>query len=50
MQSFLSKNYMFHLSHNNAEKIKIFNRGVEATYEVTKKCILNISKSILLLI
>ena len=50
MKSFLSKDYSFHLQMNNAEKIKIFNRGADASYEVTQKIFLNGSKSVLLLI
>jgi ABC-type multidrug transport system fused ATPase/permease subunit len=50
MKNFLNKDYGFHLQMNNAEKIKIFNRGVDATYDITQKLILNASKSVLLLI
>lgn len=50
MKSFLDKNYGFHLQMNNSEKIKVFNRGVDATYDVTQRMILNVSKSLLLLI
>jgi len=50
LKSFLEKNYAFHLQMNNAEKIKIFNRGVDATYDVTQRIILSASKACLLLI
>ncbi len=50
MKSFLSKDYSFHLQMNNAEKIKIFDRGASASYAVTHKIFLNASKSALLLI
>lgn len=50
MKNFLDKNYGFHLQMNNSEKIKVFNRGVDATYDITQKMILNVSQSFLLLI
>jgi len=50
MKSFLNKEYAFHLRVNNSEKIKLFNRGIDATYDLTQKLILNASKAILLLV
>lgn len=50
MTHFLKKGYDFHLQMNNAEKIKIFSRGVDATYDVTQKLILDVSRAVLVLL
>ncbi len=50
MRSFLRKEYGFHLDVNNSEKMKFFNRGMDASYYLTEKLILEVPKSLLLLI
>jgi ABC-type multidrug transport system fused ATPase/permease subunit len=50
MNEFLQKNIFFHLSINNAEKLKIFNRGVDSVYDIAWQVILRIPKALLLLI
>ncbi|MFZ4461814.1 MAG: ABC transporter ATP-binding protein [Patescibacteria group bacterium] len=42
--------YIYHISTNNAEKIKIFNRGVYSVYDATNEVILNMLKNFLLCI
>lgn len=50
IDEFLKKNLYFHLSVNNAEKLKIFNRGVDSIYDISWQVTLRIPKALLLLI
>lgn len=50
IRSILSKSYGYHLQVNNAEKIKLFNRGVDASYDLVNEIVMKISRSVLILI
>lgn len=50
MRAFLMRPYAYHIATNNAEKIKVFNRGVDSIYDAANEVILNMLKNLLLCI
>jgi ABC-type multidrug transport system fused ATPase/permease subunit len=50
MESLLKKDQHYHLAVNNGEKIKLFNRGVDAIYDATWRVVLDVSQSAFLLV
>jgi ABC-type multidrug transport system fused ATPase/permease subunit len=50
IDEFLKKNIFFHLSVNNAEKLKIFNRWIDSVYDIAWQVVLRIPKALLLLV
>jgi ABC-type multidrug transport system fused ATPase/permease subunit len=50
MESLLKKDQHYHLAVNNGEKIKLFNRGVDAIYDATSSVVLDVSQSAFLLV